>query len=124
MQVAIGEAKPKEKLGLKDGGHVYIPCSNCDAILMDVWRTMPDAINPHTGKTFFWQLSANCPFCGDKSYLIPVEGIFHPGGYGRMKEDNPEDDIPSTIIDNFTTDGDKVTFEIKKANENAKPFKR
>lgn len=124
MEMSVSEAGPKEKIGLEDGGHVYISCSNCDAVLMDVWRTMPNAINPHTKKVFSWVLIAKCPFCGDKSYQVPIEGIFHPGGYGKIKDDDPEQDIPSTVIESFDTNGNVVTFNIKKANKDAKPIRR
>jgi len=124
MNVSITEAKAKDKVGLEDGGHVYISCSNCDATLMDIWRTMPNAINPQTQKPFFWEIIANCPFCGDKSYKVPVEGIFHSGGYGKIKEDDPEQDIPSTVVEDFNSEGNVITFNIKKASEDAKPIRR
>jgi len=112
-------------VGLKDGGHVYLRCSNCNAILMDCWRTQPDAINPRTGKVFTWKIRANCPWCGDQSFSTEVTGVIHIGGYGVPKEDNEDDDIPSTSIDppDFDPDTNTFTFNVLKANEHAKPVR-
>lgn len=99
---------------LKDGGHVYLSCSNCNAILVDVYSTRP-------GEPQVWRLQAVCPFCGDKSFIKEVKGGFHFGGYGKIKEDDEEDDVPSTIVESTEIVNGVLIFEVKKANANAKP---
>jgi hypothetical protein len=108
--------KERTPQGLVDGGHVYLSCRTCNAILVDLHITRPS--EPEV-----WKVKATCPFCGDCSYEREVQGGFHSGGYGKPKEDNPDDDIPSTVIDDFQEDGETVVFIVKKANEDAKPVK-
>jgi hypothetical protein len=105
----------KRQSGITDGGHVYLKCSNCRAILMDIFRTRPQ--EPEV-----WKLQASCPFCGDKSFVTEIQGGFHPGGYGKIKPDDPLSDIPSTIVDVFDCQNDIYTFTILKANADAKPL--
>jgi len=115
----VREEEVAEKIAgnLQDGNHIYPACSNCNAILMDIWRT-----RPHETET--WKIRATCPFCGDSSFVIEVQGGFHIGGYGEIKEDDAEDDIPSTVVEEFQCDGDTFNFTIKKANPDAKPLTR
>ncbi len=110
------EEPQEKKTALQDGGHVYVSCSNCDACLMDIWITRPN-------ETEVWNVIAECPFCGDKSYMVEIHGGFHPGGYGQIKEDDPEDDVASTNIGDVVTKGDTFHFKMMKASENAKPIK-
>ena len=114
-EVEVADKSPE---GLKDGGHVYPSCSNCNAILMDIWRT-----RPHEPEV--WKVRANCPFCGDKSFATEVQGGFHFGGFGLIKQDDEDDDIPSTTVESWDIQGDTFVFNIRKANEHAKPvYKR
>lgn len=103
--------------GLKDGGHVLVECSNCRAILLDVWIT-----RPHEKET--WKVRASCPFCGDESFPVTVKGGFHVGGYGQVKEDDPDSDWPSTVIDKSDIRGDLYYFKVIKATPDAKPIKK
>ena len=124
IRMAVREnAPPKDKMGLKDGGHVYVRCSACEAILLDVYRTMPNAVNPRTGKVFEWKLQANCPFCGDHSYVTEVTGMFHLGGMGHARRDNVDDDIPSTTYDPPEINGNVYKINVRKAKPDAKPVK-
>lgn len=102
-----------EAMGLADGGHVLLSCSDCRAILMDIWVTMPDAPNE-------WRLRANCPFCHDSSFVTRVRGNFHYGGYGATKGDDASEDVPSTIVDSMEMNDGVFVFNIKKANDHAK----
>lgn len=113
----------KEKENLVDGGHKILSCSNCSAMLVDIWLTKPNAINPVTQKRFEWKVQANCPFCNDNSFVSTVYGIYHYGGCGKIKEDSDDDDKPSTIVDFFVLEKGLVKFNVVKANENAKPIK-
>lgn len=103
--------------GLRNGGHVYPRCSNCQALLMDVFITRPH-------ESDVWKIRAKCPWCGDHSFIETFKGGFHPGGYGSPKEDDPNDDIPSTCVDHWDVEGDVVVFTIMKANVDAKPVYR
>lgn len=109
--------QPRLPEGLKDGGHVYLTCSNCNAGLLDVWRT-----RPHEPEV--WKLRCSCPFCGDKSFITEIQGGFHVGGYGVIKEDDETDDVPSTKIDHTDIHGDTFIFNVIKATANAKPVYR
>jgi|15BtaG_2_1085339.scaffolds.fasta_scaffold00359_10 DNA-directed RNA polymerase subunit RPC12/RpoP len=55
---------------LTDGKHVAFNCSNCAKLLAKVWITQPSF--QMTSK-----ITANCPYCGDKSFEKQVEGAFH-----------------------------------------------
>lgn len=90
---------------------------------MDIWRTMPNAVNPHTGKVFRWKIVASCPFCGDKSFPVEIEGNFHAGGYGKVKRDNEDDDVPSTIHEFEDFKDDTYYFRCLKASPDAKPYR-
>lgn len=117
MQMTIQAAKQAEPEGLKDGGHVYVSCSNCDAGLLDVWRT-----RPHEKEV--WHVRASCPFCGGRSYAVEIKGGFHVGGYGTPKPGDGDETIPSTIYTGQVSVEDNVfLFKTIKANENAVPVK-
>lgn len=109
-------SKPDDELeGLSDGGHNLIKCSNCEAILMDVWVTRPH--EPHT-----YKLRATCPWCNDKSFVVKVKGGFHQGGYGTQVGDDVEETVESTSVERYELDDSGVfNFFIMKASANAKP---
>lgn len=115
------EVKDTGAEGLKDGGHVLLACSNCNALLVDLWRTRPHEKN-------VWKVQATCCFCGDKSFVGEIQGGFHNGGYGTVKDDDADDDVPSTVIDHFETvevNGEDVfLFHTKKASPDAKPVRQ
>ncbi len=107
----------REPEGLTDGGHIYPACSNCRAILMDIFITRPHEKD-------VWKVKATCPFCGDASFAVEVKGGFHMGGYGVIKPDNEDEDIASTVVDSHQIIGDTIVFKIMKASANAKPIVR
>ncbi len=111
-----GVATSRGPQGLSDGGHVHPSCSNCDALLMDIWVTRPN-------DPFRWKVRCNCPFCGDDSFTVEVRGGFHYGGYGVTKDDDADADVPSTIVETFDIDGETYVFKIKKA-PNGKPIRK
>ena len=43
-------------------------CAACDRHLVSVIVTINDAIKQH-------KYQVNCPFCGDKSFIITIDGI-------------------------------------------------
>lgn len=95
----------RDTKGLVDGGHTIFKCSNCERGLIDIFHTQPHAIDPLTDKPFEWRIQALCCFCGDKSYIKKVYGKFHLAGYGKIKPDDPTQDIPETF---------PTTTEVKK----------
>lgn len=118
QRVREEEVKETGPEGLRQGGHVIVSCSSCRAGLMDIWRTRPH--EPHT-----WKVQANCPFCGDKSFVVEVQGGFHNGGMALAKEDEPDEDkAVSTVVDTFEIQDDKLVFKIRKASPDAKPIYR
>ena len=94
--------------------HTYLSCSNCNAILADLVKTVAD-------ESIKWKFRAKCPFCGDKSYVKELTGIFAVGGVGRPKPDDPTDDIPSTAWDNQETIDGITWLTMVKARANAQP---
>ncbi len=107
--------KEKPVIGLEDGGHVIIKCSNCDRGLLDIFITQPRAIDPATNKPFVWNMKAKCCFCGDHSYVKEIKGKFHLSGYGQIKEDDESQDIPETFIGSIDEQGDVIIVETIKA---------
>lgn len=103
--------------GLSDGGHVYPSCSNCRATLMDIWIT-----RPHEPEKY--RIRALCPWCGDTSFVVTVQGGFHQGGYGVIKPDNEDEDVASTIVDRFEIIDGVLVFFVQKASAHAKPVVR
>ncbi len=92
---------------------------------MDFWLSNPDAIDRMTGKPFEWKVQANCPFCGDKSFVGTVYGIYHVGGYGIINPKDPTEKVCST---RFTGEYDELPnkvlfFQAIKETEDAKPQK-
>lgn len=87
----------KESIGLVDGGHTILHCSSCDRGLIDIFHTQPQAVDPLTKRPFEWRIQALCCFCGDKSFIKKIFGKFHLGGYGKIKADDPTQDIPETF---------------------------
>jgi hypothetical protein len=116
VQLNVNDSE-REPEGLKDGGHVYIVCSNCNAYLMDIWRTRPF-------ENDVWKIRAKCPFCRDKSFAVDIKGGFHAGGYGTAKKDDEDDDVLSTRVETFDIIDDTFTFTLIKATPDAKPIYR
>lgn len=75
--------------------------------------------------------AVNCPFCDDLgvgslggSYLEVITGGFYPSGAGRLKEDDEDTFIPSTVIVDIqeSNEGYQLFF-LKKGSEDAKPIR-
>jgi hypothetical protein len=101
--------------GMSDGGHTYLSCSNCNAILVDIWVTRPN-------QPIECKVQAKCAFCGDRSFVKLIKGGYYHGGYGRIKTDDEDTDIPSTIVEDVISENDVFVFHTKKATPNAKPI--
>ena len=71
---------------LTDGEHVPVKCSNCNKLLCEAWITQPEF-----EMTSF--ITAYCPFCGDKSFKVKVEGAFHLGHTEHTTIDHMEQDL-------------------------------
>lgn len=113
-QVGEEEVKDKGPEGLRDAGVLTLACSNCNAGLMNIWRT-----RPHEPQV--WKVRANCPFCGDESFTTEVAGGFHNGPVAQPKDEEPDEDKAlSTVVESFEIDGDTFKFLIRKASPSAK----
>lgn len=109
-------SKTDEELeGLSDGKHNYLSCSNCRAILMDVWVTRPH-------EQFTFKLRASCPWCGDRSFITKIQGGFHMGGYGQQQGDDVEETVESTSVDGYDLVDGVFEFKVVKASNDAKPL--
>lgn len=106
-----------EPQGLVDGGHTYPSCSNCRALLADIW-----VVRPH--ETEKWKLRASCPFCGDKSFIFEVQGGFHYAGYSTLVEGTEDQYVHSTVVESIEPSGDHFLLKVLKANKNAKAITR
>lgn len=109
----VSSKSDDELEGLSDGKHNFIPCSNCKAILMDVWVT-----RPHETDTY--KIRATCPWCGDKSFITKITGGFHYGGCGTQKSADVEDTVESTSVDHFQMKDGNFEFVVIKATKDAK----
>lgn len=112
----MSEDRSERPSGPVNGPHHLLKCSNCRAVVADVWVVGPDV--PQTN-----YFVANCPWCGDRTFAEEVVGSFVLGGYGTLKEDDPfGQDVPSTILEDADVNDDGVwELVIKKANQHATP---
>ena len=94
MAPVIYEKEFKETLPtLEDGGKTIIRCSNCQKPLMTVHHTRPH--EKLQGQDLVWYIQAQCCYCEDRSYILPVKGGFHHSGYDIPHPNkNPEDVVP------------------------------
>jgi hypothetical protein len=96
---------------IKDDGNVIIYCSNCNKPLIDLLITNSDA-------DFIWKCIAECCYCGDKSFIKEVKGIFRPGGCVTVNEKNPDHFTQDTLLLDIITEEDRVIFKTEKGNKN------
>lgn len=96
-----------ETATLKDGGHVYLKCSSCRKELVDIWITRPD-------EPFQWKFKAHCCYCGDESFAHEIKGGFHISGMAKPKPDDPEEEFPEVIVEDFAPVKDYLLIRTKK----------
>jgi len=53
---------------LEDVDHIIVKCSSCDKALVEIWVVSRDSVDS--------KIVANCPFCGDKSFIYEINGQF------------------------------------------------
>jgi hypothetical protein len=123
IKLSVASPVAAASTGLKDGGRVVLACRNCKAGLFQFWVTRPGEIDPHTNEPFEWKIQANCPFCGDRSFVKTVKGNGHAGGYHVPKPGCEADEvIPSTSwTGEFESRGDVVFYKVVKASPDAHP---
>lgn len=92
---------------IKDDGNVIISCSNCNKPLVDLFITDAEA-------DLIWNCVAECCYCGDKSFIKEVKGIFRPGGCVTIDEKNPDHFKLNTLLVDIVTNEDKVIFKTQK----------
>lgn len=103
QQLNVYDPTPRPKMGLKKE-HKIINCSACSRPLLKLLLTMPDL-------DVTMDVVANCPYCGDKSFVETIQGDFRPAGYFEEKPDDTEDVVPYTEIIDIDADFDKnITF--------------
>lgn len=101
--------------------HIRPRCLNCRAILADFWVVEPMDIE--------WQVQCKCPWCrengleDERSGVETVRGRFAHGGAALPRPDDETDDIPSTRVEGFEDEDGVFVFEVKKANDHAKPIR-
>lgn len=78
---------------MKDLGHVFLECTNCDVSLVDVW------IIEETDEVH--KIKAVCMECGDGSFYKEVKGKFYIGC------------TPNSRLHDIKTEEDKVLVYAK-----------
>jgi hypothetical protein len=96
--------------------HVVLDCRSCDASLVDIIVTDPDA-------DCSIRAVATCPFCGDQSFEVEVRGVISVGGCGEPRPDDPTDQVESTSAPEPDFQDDVVVFQVAKARPDAKPIR-
>ena len=107
MQIKTGLIKEAPKHGLIDGPHHYLECSNCGAMLCDIWSVKPPAEND-VSFTFI----AKCPYCQDRSFPMEVKGLFYLGGLGLPNPNDSDDEIQKTRITRQHNENDYVILDV------------
>jgi hypothetical protein len=95
---------------LKDGGHIFLECSNCNKKLVDIFIVKPDA-KKEDGTPIKWNCQAECCYCNDKSFIKEISGIFRPAGIIKLNEDSEDAYKNITDITNIDYDDDFVFFK-------------
>lgn len=113
---SIQRSVPREPVGLKDGGHIIMRCSCCDAQLVDIWIQMPDAPQ-------HWKARATCPYCGDKSYVVEWDGGFAQGGIAVPNPNDEQNPFEKTRILDVGTEGEDIILFHVKAMGDGKPVR-
>lgn len=131
-QMTISGPRARAIVGLKDGGHVLLRCSNCNKPLCDIFVTQPGKKMPGTNEPFEWRVRARCCYgCKnhegkpETSYIEKIIGLYHLGGHGIPNPANPDDPddnivvtVPVQAIEETDSEGSAVlTFEVMKAKE-------
>lgn len=108
------ELLQKEAVGLEDGGHIILTCPNCKKNLVNIWRTRPN--EKLAAKAIIWKVRAKCCYCNDMTYIKEITGGFHHAGWGDAVSNDPEMDIPRTVVDRIEPEEDVYIFYTSKVN--------
>lgn len=65
-----------------------LQCSSCQKDLANIFCS-------ETNDDINWKIKANCPYCGDSSFVIEFEGLFQ---YCGIVKDINGVDTPQTIV--------------------------
>jgi hypothetical protein len=106
------EANAPPLLGLKDGGHIYPRCRDCDRPLCDIWVTDPSVTELR------WKARATCAYgCRQKdgtpqtSFVVEFSGQYHQHGISDPDPTDDENYIDRTIVvDMVEGDDGIITF--------------
>ena len=95
---------------LTDNGHIYLSCSSCNKKLVDLFIVKKD-------ETLNWKTVAKCCYCGDKSFITEVSGMFRPCGIMEVSESDPDESKMITELTNVKTENDIIVFYTVKAKK-------
>lgn len=110
----IKRSKPRENFtGIKNEESIYLKCSNCLAPLAEILIVDKDF-------DMKWKFKADCPHCGDHSFIEEVKGRFYigPGLENNDKTDLEGDkDQIYTIVETFEQVDDVVVVKTIKGKQ-------
>lgn len=89
---------------INDHGNIIIYCSNCNKPLVDLFITDAKA-------DLNWKCVAECCYCGDKSFIKEVKGVFRPGGCVTIDENNPDHFTQDTLLQDIIQEDEKIIFK-------------
>ncbi len=90
------------------GPEHHFACSACNKPLASVQVTKPD-------DTLVWKVHAKCCYCGDRSSVQEVRGLYSIGGAALAKAGDEDEYIPLTKIADVKTEGNRVILHTAKA---------
>lgn len=95
---------------IKDCGNIILKCSNCNKPLVDLLITDSEA-------DIKWKCVAECCYCGDKSFITEINGMFRPGGCITIDRNNPDHFVQNTLLIDIINDEDKIVFKTEKGKK-------
>jgi hypothetical protein len=104
--------KSRPKAGIVDGERVILACSNCRTPLAELFITRPHALRAN-GQPFRWKAKARCWKCGDESWPVDIEGMYHLGHPAHANPDDPDNERLITVVVDVTEENDVLIFHTK-----------
>ena len=86
------------------GDSIEINCSNCEAPLLEVWT----APTPEEEDSRGAKIRADCPHCGDRSFVKEVKGKFFLGATKFTGIEDTETEDSGTNFQNINVRTSKV----------------
>jgi hypothetical protein len=95
---------------LSDNGHVILKCSSCSKDLVDLFVVKKD-------DSLKWKTVAHCCYCGDRSYITEVNGMFRPCGIMQLSDSDPDHSEMITELSNIKTENEVIVFYTAKGKK-------